>query len=207
LIFDFDLKELNFIINYIKIIPISTYYINTGPKIIKIYNNNTRIAYSAAFDQVVVHQILITCPKTGQELVTTITSPTILIRGLIFPKTFIRFKFSQNNLWNIIHHNHVYCIITVQYNYLSFLVRLLYGLCVACCPSSTLTVEGCSDDNEKQVLIEEFSKSVYTKKTKRIKIIALFAHPSNFKLNGVHVHTRTRLTRWHFSGVLFAIWH
>lgn len=48
------------------------------------------VAYSAAFDQVIVHQILITCPQTGQELVTTITSPTILIRGLIFPKTFLQ---------------------------------------------------------------------------------------------------------------------
>lgn len=54
------------------------------------------VAYSAAFDQVVVHQILITCPQTGQELVTAITSPTILIRGLIFPKTFIRFRFLKN---------------------------------------------------------------------------------------------------------------
>lgn len=53
----------------------------------------------------------------------------------------------------------VYEIIMID-GYLIFLVRLLYGLCAACCPPSTSTVEGCSDDNEKQVLIEEFSKSV-----------------------------------------------
>lgn len=98
----------------------------------------------------------------------------------------------------------LYCFI-IKYNYLIFLVRLLYGLCAACCPPSTLTVEGCSDDNEKQVLIEEFSKSVYIKKRKQMKIITLC--PDGFELHSLHVHTHTRLTRWHFSGVLFAVWH
>lgn len=57
----------------------------------------------------------------------------------------------------------VYIYINKYNYYLIFLVRLLYGLCAACCPPSTLTVEGCSDDNEKQVLIEEFSKSAWIK--------------------------------------------
>lgn len=88
-----------------------------------------------------------------------------------------------------------------------FLVRLLYGLCVACCPSSTWAVEGWSDDKEKQVLIEEFSKSdvhIDNNTNENRYIIILNAFKSFWTRC---IHTCTRLTRRHFFGVLFAIWH